>query len=173
MSAPTTKRCAVLAALALGLSLGAGCGDAAEPLSADGTATTADAPSHYLPAAGLRRELANGVRAGLYRLAVMSQPPDDAADLGQQLPTGTVAGVRCGAAATLPIGSREPWRWACRVTWQTADGAARLTRYDVRLLPNGCFAAGAVPRYPAHRDTTIASYAEHPLNAIASARRGC
>ncbi len=173
MAAPL--RCALLAALALGLSLGAGCGGGDDPLSggAETSAATATAPARYLPAGDLRRELGNGVRAGLYRLAVMSQPPDDSADLGQRLPAGTVERVRCGAAGALPIAAGQPWRWACHVAWRTVEGATRTTSYDVRLLPNGCFAAGAVPRYPEHRDTTIASYSEHPLNAIASARRGC
>jgi hypothetical protein len=174
MRAP--KRCLLLAALAPGLCLGAGCGggDAASGTDvASATApASAQAPAHYATASDLRRDLANGVRQGLYRLAVMSQPPDDASDLGQQLPTGTVERVDCAAAGTRP-GTGAAWPWRCRVGWRTVGGASRTTRYDVRLLANGCFAAGAVPRYPDHRDTSIASYSEHPLNAIASVRRGC
>jgi len=172
-SVPTTARCAALAALALGLCLGAGCGDGSVSTPAAASAVAgASTHTRFLAAADLRRELGNGVREGLYRLAVMAQPPDDAADLGQDLPHGTVERVDCNAAADLPADGQAR-RWACRVAWRTVAGAARTTRYDVRLLPNGCFAAGAVPRYPAHRDTSIASYSEHPLNAIASVRRGC
>jgi len=174
MAAPTPTRCAALAALALGLCLGAGCGGRSLATSAAVSTTAAEAsPAHFMDAADLRREVGNGVRQGLYRLAVMSQPPDDAADLGQDLPTGTVEAVRCGAAAARPHDAAAPWRWSCRIGWRSVRGAAQTTRYDVRLLPNGCFAAGAVPRYPNHRDASIASYGEHPLNALASVRRGC
>lgn len=176
MTAPAPiARCAALAALALGLCLGAGCGGTSGTTTAavSTAAASASAPGTYLRAGELRRELGNGVREGLYRLAVMSQPADDAADLGQELPTGSVERVACAAGAQRPGSAGEPWRWGCRVAWRTVEGAPRATRYDVRLLANGCFAAGALPRYPAHRDTTIAGFSEHPLNAIASVREGC
>jgi hypothetical protein len=143
----------------------AGCGGGDKP------APRPSAP-RYLGADDLRRDLANGFRAGLYKLAVMSQPPDAAADLGQSLPTGLVDTVACRPGAARPAGATA-WPWRCSVRWETAAGRPRSTRYTVRLLPTGCFAAGADPRMPAHRDTTIASFSEHPLNAITSVRRGC
>jgi hypothetical protein len=129
--------------------------------------------AHYISAPDLRRELSNGFAAGLDRLAVMSQPSDDAADLGQALPSGTVGDVSCDSAAPKPSEVADPWMWRCRVGWETVAGQPRTTRYEVRLFPTGCFAAGATPRYPQHRDTTIESFSEHPLNAVASVRRGC
>jgi len=171
-SFPRTRALAAAAALlALPASLSACGGDGA---SSDATAATPPPrAAHYLAPADLRRELANGFAAGLDRLAVMSQPADDAADLGQDVPTGTVGEVRCADAAPKPATTAEAWRWACSVGWQTVAGAPRTTRYDVRLFPTGCFAAGATPRYPAHIDTTIKTRSEHPLNAIVSLRRGC
>jgi hypothetical protein len=61
----------------------------------------------------------------------------------------------------------------CRVRWETLRGTAQTTDYAVRALRGGCFAAAATPRLPQHYDPTIATYAEHPLNAITSLRTGC
>jgi hypothetical protein len=102
----------------------------------------------------------------------MEQPPDGAADLGQDLPAGLVRDVRCAPGAPRPAGG-APWAWRCRVRWETVAGTARTTTYDVRSLATGCFAAGATPRLADVRDPTIASYSEHPLNAVASAKKGC
>lgn len=126
-------------------------------------------PAHYLSSLELRRDLGNAFRAGLERLAVMSQPPDDASDLGQPLPTGLLDRVTCAAGARVAT----YWSWRCTVRWETAGGSARRTGYAVRLLPTGCFAAGADPALAPHRDPTIQTYTEHPLNTFASVKRGC
>jgi hypothetical protein len=148
----------------------AGCGGA----SSTHTSSTAPAASRpqFVAGAELERELGNDFRHGLYRLAVMSQPPDDATDLGQSLPTGLLRTIACSARGAQPAAA-VAWSWRCDVQWETAGGAPRRTRYAVRLLPTGCFAAAADPGLPAHRDTTIASYSEHPLNALVSVRKGC
>ncbi len=126
----------------------------------------------YLGAAELQRDLGNGFRAGLDRLAVLEQPRDDASDLGQERPTGLLDRVTCEQAGAKPV-KAEPWPWRCTVRWQTAAGRARTTRYAVRLFPTRCFAAGADPALPPHRDPTIASYSEHPLNTVISVKKGC
>jgi hypothetical protein len=59
------------------------------------------------------------------------------------------------------------------VRWETVAGTPRATTYAVRNLAGGCFAAGAVPRLRDVHDPTIASYTEHPLNAVTSLRKGC
>jgi hypothetical protein len=129
-------------------------------------------PARYLAGPDLQRQLSNAVANGLYQLAVMSQPSDDSTNLGQDLPTGAVRDVACTQAGARPPGFRA-WPWHCTARWETAGGRPRTTRYAVRLLPTGCFAAGAHPRLPRHRDTTIKTYSEHPLNALASLQRGC
>jgi hypothetical protein len=152
---------AVIAAAALG-----GCGrhgTASEPVAAGDAAPPA--PGHFLSPGELDTQLGNGFRQGLYRLAVMSQPGDDAADLGQQLPTGTVRGVDCRRG-----GGRK---WACLVRWETVDGKRESTRYAVDMNARGCFYASATPRLPEHYDSTIRTYSEHPLNSLQSLRRGC
>jgi hypothetical protein len=147
----------------------AGCGGGSH------AATTSSAPrptGGYLAADDLERQLGNAFRHGLYRLAVMSQKSDDAMDLGQRLPTGLVRGVICGSAAGRP-GDGGVWSWSCDVRWKSVEGQAQDTRYDVRLTRGACFAAGAAPRREPRYDATIRTYAEDPLNALASARRGC
>jgi hypothetical protein len=117
-------------------------------------------PPRYIGQADLERELGNGFAAGLERLAVMRQPADDATDLGQDLPTGVVEDVSCRTAR-------------CTVKWQTASNREKTTRYAVKRFPAGCFAAAADPPLRSIKDVTIASFAEHPLNAIVSVRKGC
>jgi hypothetical protein len=92
----------------------------------------------------------------------MSQPGDDATDLGQDLPTGVVTTVRCA-----PDDSN------CAITWSTVSGERRTTRYSVRVLPGACFTAAARPALADHRDPTIGGYSENPLNALVSAEGGC
>ena len=166
----STHRAARNAAIPLLVALvaAAGCGGAHH------RATAASTPHAvgYLPAGELQRDLGNGFRAGLDKLAVMDQPVDDATDLGQELPTGLLDRVSCSAAAPKPA-KAQPWQWSCSVRWTTAAGRARTTRYAVRLFPTRCFAAGADPALPAHRDPTIGSFAEHPLNTVVSVKRGC
>jgi hypothetical protein len=125
---------------------------------------TAHVSGPDLPARQLERELGNGFRRSLYRLAVMSQHSDDATDLGQDLPTGLLDRVRCGGTGS---------RWTCTVRWKTTGGRPRTTRYAVRQLGGGCFSAGAEPPLPERYDSTIRSYAENPLNVVVSTRRGC
>jgi len=102
----------------------------------------------------------------------MSQPPGSATDLGQKLPTGLVRGVSCGRAAAA-TGAERAELTRCEVEWETVTGVGRTTRYLVRLFPSGCFAAGATPRFHQHRDPTIESFSEHPLNALVSVARQC
>jgi hypothetical protein len=136
------------------------------------TASSAPRPTGgYLAATDLERQLGNAFRHGLYRLAVMSQKSEDAMDLGQRLPTGLVRGVHCTSAAAQPSGGA--WPWSCDVRWKTVEGRAQRTRYVVRLWHGECFAAGAASRRPAHYDATVRTYAEDPLNALVSTRRGC
>jgi hypothetical protein len=126
----------------------------------------------YLAAGDLERQLGNAFRHGLYRLAVMSQKSEDAMDLGQRLPTGLVREVHCRSSAAQPA-SGGAWAWSCDVRWKSVEDRAQDTRYDVRLTRGACFAAGAAPRRQPRYDVTIRTYAEDPLNALASARRGC
>jgi hypothetical protein len=160
-----------LALLALLPLAAAGCGGggSGDPASPPGAA--APRRGHYLAGPDLERELGSGFRDGLYRLAVMSQRSDDAADLGQSLPTGLLDRVRCAPAAPQP--SSGVWRWRCRVRWKAVDGKRQRTHYDVRLQPGGCFSAGATPRRPEPYDATIHAYGEDPLNGIVSASRAC
>jgi len=127
---------------------------------------------HYVSGIDLRRQLSNAFDAGLYRLAVMSQPRDSATDLGQSLPTGLVRTVSCGRAGA-PEASERTEVAHCTVAWQTVSGKPRTTRYLVRLFPTGCFAAGATPQLPQHRDNTIETYSEHPLNELVSVESQC
>jgi hypothetical protein len=153
----------VIAAAALG-----GCGRhgaGTQPVAAGDAAPPAT--GRFLSVAELDTQLGNGFRQGLYRLAVMSQPGDDASDLGQQLPTGTVRDVGCRRSGT---GNRN---WTCAVRWETVDGKRESTRYAVDMNAHGCFFASAQPKLPPHYDSTIRTYSEHPLNSLQSLRRGC
>lgn len=124
----------------------------------------------FLTGAALRTELGNRFRAGLYRLAVMSQPGDEGADLGQPLPSGSLRSTRCVAEG--PRRARS-WPWSCRVVWQATSGARHVVAYRVTLRPGDCFFATARPALPQHYDSTIRSYAEHPLNQLVPLRAGC
>jgi hypothetical protein len=160
-------RFSIVAAAAALLIAGCGGDHHGPPVTGPGAVAT-----RPVSGSDLEREIANGFRQGLYRLAVMSQPPDDATDLGQSLPTGLLHSVACSAGGPQPqAGSARPWR--CAVRWRSAGGSARTTRYAVRVLPSGCFAAAADPALPPRRDATIESFAEHPLNALVSVRKGC
>ncbi|HKZ14895.1 MAG TPA: hypothetical protein VJL81_13725 [Solirubrobacterales bacterium] len=172
----TLKRIAALSLLIPTLALGlGGCGSGGGETTSGAAASGAEegaAPAHYTASSDLRRQLANAFDAGLYRLAVMSQPRDSATDLGQSLPTGLVRTVSCGRAGA-PAGSEGTEVAQCAVAWETVAGTPRTTRYLVRLFPTGCFAAGATPRLPQHRDNTIQTFSQHPLNALVSAARQC
>jgi hypothetical protein len=120
--------------------------------------------SGYLDRGRLETRLANGFRAGLYRLAVMNQPEDSAVDLGQQLPTGKVSEVTCEQDTERP--SSGPWPWRCTVDWLGVEGRSHVTHYDVELTRNACFAASATPRYDAEFDASIGAASEHPLNTL-------
>jgi hypothetical protein len=156
-----------------------GCGDGggarAGATTAPATARSVAARPAYLDRHALALAVGNGFRARLDQLAVVQQPPEGATDLGQDLPAGLVRDVRCDAAAgtAAPPAGGRPWTWSCRVRWETVAGAPKTTNYTVRSLATGCFAAGATPRLPDVRDPTIASYSEHPLNVVASQRKGC
>ena len=145
----------------------AACGDARDatppPRATAASATPVSAPTG-LDRHAVALQLGNGFRTALDRLAVLDQPRDGASDLGQDLPSGLLRDVRCtpGVPAL-----------RCRVRWETLRGTPQTTRYRVRLLPGGCFAAAATRRLKPHYDPTIATYSEHPLNAITSVRKGC
>lgn len=164
----------VIAALAAAAITGCGNGDGAKKLT--GARRAADvappAPGRFLSRSELATQLGNGFRRQLYRLAVMSQPGDDAADLDQALPTGMLRDVACSADSAQPAGAGG-WPWSCAVRWETVDGHRRTTRYSVSLTARGCFFAAAHPRLPEQYDATIRTYSEHPLNAVQSLRRGC
>ncbi|MCW3003276.1 MAG: hypothetical protein JWQ20_2574 [Conexibacter sp.] len=155
---------------ATGLAALAGCGDG-QVVANSATRATAPAPIH-LGRHELALGLGNGFRAALDRLAVLQQPRDGAADLGQDLPAGLLRDVRCATSAARPAGA-QPWPWRCDVRWETTRGTPKSTAYAVRLLATGCFAAGATPRLHTRFDPTINTYAEHPLNTITSVRKGC
>jgi hypothetical protein len=164
----------VVAATVAGALAGCGGGDGRSGATTT-PATAAGAPARairFLDRHALALQLGNGFRSGLDRLAVMDQPREGATDLGQDLPAGLLRDVRCTPATARPAGAR-PWPWRCRVRWETVAGGPRTTRYAVRLLPTGCFAAGARPALPQRHDPTINTFAEHPLNTIISIRRGC
>jgi hypothetical protein len=129
--------------------------------------TTPAPPARFLSGAELDTQLGNGFRQALYRLAVMSQPGDDAADLGQQLPTGTVRLVSCRRNGP------DSRKWTCAVRWGTVNGKRESTLYAVDMNARGCFFASATPQLPSHYDSTIRTYSEHPLNSLQSLRRGC
>jgi hypothetical protein len=163
------RRTLILCALAATAATAAGCGAGDAPGTGATAAQPAAAPAaRYLDAKGLALALGNGVRTRLDQLAVMQQPPEGASDLGQDLPAGLLRDVRCTPGAAGRVRT-----WSCRVRWETVAGAPETTNYAVRAFATGCFAAAATPRLPDVRDPTIASFSQHPLDAVASARKGC
>ena len=160
------RTAALLAALALVPA--AGCGGGGGQSKSSSERPTATGP--YLTSAELERQLSAGFRDGLYRLAVMSQQSDDATDLGQDLPTGLVERVSCE-----PSGAKaaKAWPWSCEVRWRDVERHGQSTRYTVRLMPGGCFGAGATPRRPQVYDATTRAYGEDPLNGIVAVKTGC
>ena len=161
------RRLLILAAVPAALALLAGCEGGPSAPEAD----TATAPGPRTSSADLQRAIGNGFREGLSRLAVMQQRGDDATDLGQPLTPGLLDRVRCSPGAGRAAAGEE--RWRCDVRWQTVSGVAQWTRYEVRVLPGGCFGAGATPPRPSRYDPTIRAYSEDPLNALVSADPTC
>lgn len=149
-------RLASLLAVAAGLL--AGCGGEGRSSS-----PTQDKPSRPLSSPQTERVLGSSFRRGLYRLAVMTQPGDDPADLDQQLPTGLVDSVQCDGA--------QPQR--CTVRWQTVSGRPRRTGYAVQLTRRGCVYANARPALPQIHDVLTKAPAQHPLAFLVSAVPGC
>jgi hypothetical protein len=162
-------RRALALTLAVALVPAAGCGGGGGR-SAPSSDQQQRATGPFLTADQLERQLAAGFRDGLYRLAVMTQQSDDAVDLGQDLPTGLVERVSCE-----PAGARgaKAWPWRCEVRWRDVERHGQRTRYEVRLMPGGCFGAGAIPRRPQVYDATIRAYGEDPLNGIVAVKTGC
>lgn len=145
----------------------AGCGS-------DAPAKTAAAqPATYLPALphDLERELGSTFSAGLDRLAVMTQPTDDASDLGQSLPTGTLRSVRCTSATKKPAGT--PWDWDCDVKWRTVNDKPKSTSYRAQVTGKGCVYANADPPLDQVHDATTNAPAEHPLSILTVPKAGC
>lgn len=151
----------VAAALALGVI--AGCGSA-DPVAPRPSAAV-HGPAGYFDKTRLEQRMSNAFRAGLYRLAVMSQTGEAAIDLGQPLPTGKVSTVRCSPDIPAPA-KQEDWPWRCAVRWRTVAGQARETRYGVRVTPHSCFDAAAQPLYESVLDATTGAPSEHPLNSF-------
>jgi len=127
----------------------------------------------FLGPAALERQLGGAFRSGLEQLAVMNQPPEDAADLGQTLPTGRLHSFVCAAPSARPTNPAAAWAWRCTASWRTVDGHAQRTAYAVRLSGAGCFVAHADPALHQVRDTTIKSFAQHPLDRLLSLKPGC
>lgn len=146
-----------------------GCGTAAT--SSDVRPAHATTPA-FLSGPELERQLAAGFRDGLGRLAVMAQPADGAADLGQDLPQGSMRAVSCHQSSPQPAAGAS-WAWSCSVSWRTARGTAQSTQYSARLSGARCFVAQATPALSDVHDATIQTYAEHPLNRLYSVARGC
>jgi hypothetical protein len=156
-------RALATAAAVLAVGTIAGCGSD-DPVAARPSAAVRG-PAGYFDAARLEQRMSNAFRAGLYRLAVMSQSGEGAIDLGQQLPTGKVSTVRCTPDGPAPA-KRQDWPWRCDVRWQTVAGQARETRYGVQVTPHSCFDAAARPLYKAVLDATTGAPSEHPLNTF-------
>jgi hypothetical protein len=127
--------------------------------------TTAPVSLGAPTAPDVERLLGNAFRRGLRTLAVMAQPGDDAADLGQALPTGLLDGLRCRAAAA--------GHWTCRARWTTVDGRRRTTAYRVQTTTRGCVYAQATPALRQVYDATTHAPAEHPLGALVGTVPGC
>jgi hypothetical protein len=172
-----THRLLAAALAALALPAVAACGVAGDAAAPRDAVTAASATPVSAPAApaldrhALALQLGNGFRVALDRLAVLQQPRDGATDLGQALPAGLLRDVRC--VATRPRAAAHAPAYGCRVRWESLRGTPQTTEYAVRLMGDGCFAAAATPRLDPQYDPTIATYSEHPLNAITSVRKGC
>src|SRR4051794_31715370 len=169
LAAPTVG---ALCVLGLG-ACGGGGDDAGRATGSSARAAAATGAPRYLDRHALALALGNGVRTRLDQLAVMQQPAEGATDLGQDLPAGLLRDVSCASPQAQTPAGGAAWRWTCRVRWETIAGAGKTTNYSVRSFATGCFAAAATPALPAVKDPTIASYSEHPLNAVASTRKGC
>jgi hypothetical protein len=114
-----------------------------------------------IPRAEVQRQVGTAFAEGLERLAVMNQPRDDAADLGQDLPSGLLRGVVCPSATS------------CTVRWRTVDGEPRTTAYRIRAFQGACLTAAAEPPLPDTWDASIKTTAENPLNSLIGTGEGC
>jgi hypothetical protein len=101
--------------------------------------------------------LAEAFHAALHQLAVAAQPRDSAADLGQDLPTGTLDSVACKAGA-------------CVVHWREVGEAKQRTRYAISYFRGGCFSARAVPPVRDIYDASVGSYESNPLSQLGGSR---
>jgi hypothetical protein len=136
----------------------AGCGGDADAQQPPDNVPVAPAT---IPRADVQRQLGTAFADGLERLAVMNQPRDDAADLGQDLPTGLLSRVAC------------PDPGACTVHWRTVDGKPRVTAYRIRAFQGACLTAAADPPLPNTWDSSIKTTAENPLNSLVGTGQGC
>jgi hypothetical protein len=158
----------LVVAVAVAGPLGA-CGSTTSPIGHSGPTAAIQVAGGALNAPVVSRELGNGFRAALGRLAVMDQQGDGASTLAADLPTGSLRDVHCTDAAR----PSPHERWRCTVAWRTAAGTPQTIRYAVRAARGRCYVAAASPARPTRLDPTIRSYAEDPLNVLSSARRGC
>jgi hypothetical protein len=133
-----------------------------------GGGETVQAPQHSIPAdpgsvgrAEIQRQVGNAFDQGLSRLAVMEQPREEAADLGQDLPTGTLTRISCSVPTV------------CTVQWRTVKGDPRRVGYRVRAFRGGCVTASAQPALPPQWDASIQTTSENPLNTLVGSGEGC
>lgn len=163
------RRTSLLVSVALAAALQAGCGGAAAPTTA--THTTAAPTPRFSSAPVLERRVGTTFRDALYRLAVMSQTGDAAADLGQPLPAGLLDAARCRPLTPAPRGTH--WQFGCSVRWETPGGHRERTAYAVSTTNRGCWEAHARPALPLIHDATTRAPAEHPLDHLVGAIKGC
>jgi hypothetical protein len=144
-----------LAALAC---FASGCGGGeADPGQAAAAVAPVPAGPGELSRTELRVQLAEAFHASLRQLAVAAQPRDSAADLGQDLPTGTLDSVAC-----------EPR--SCVVQWRQVGGAKQRTSYAISYFRGGCFSARAVSPLRDIYDSSVDSYESNPLSQIGGSR---
>ena len=122
-------------------------------------------------APSIERQLGNTFRAALDRLAVMSQTTDDAADMGQQLPAGTLEGMNCEPNGPKPSGGI--WKWSCSADSKSVNGKAKRIKYRVQVTGKGCIYAQADPAMRQIPDATIHAPAENPLSSLVVPIKGC
>jgi hypothetical protein len=161
MARPRRQLLAALALVAATVVTGigaAGCGGDADAQQPPDNVPVSPAT---IPRAEVQRQLGTAFSDGLERLAVMSQPQDDAADLGQDLPTGLLSRVTCASPE------------ACTVHWRTVDGKPRGTAYRIRAFRGACLTAAADPQLPNTWDSSIKTTSENPLNSLVGTGRGC
>ena len=147
-----------MAATVAGLAVAAGCGGGGDE---DQPAGNVPADPGTIARAEVQRQVGTAFADGLDRLAVMNQPRDEAADLGQDVPKGLLSAVAC------------PSPESCTVRWRTVKGQSRSTAYRIRAFRGACLTAAADPSLPNTWDATLKTTAENPLNTLIGTGQGC